>query len=578
MTTIRYSPGAWLAVVRARTVVLLPEGSSADLISDVWQALGRGMGMDRLLEQVAGGFSHGWTGMRPFAVVSYADALHTVLRGRLELRTTSDAGRPEEVSGEQVATWSERILPGGKPFTLRARAAEAPADLPDSDSGEGWLPLIEGVVRCSEVHVVPDEAVSVEAVPDEAVSVGSPEPVADLNATISPDIFGTVAQPLPRPELVPEAAPVPQAVPVSEAAQAPQPQPAAALPAPEAPAEEDSTTGYDHLWDRTVVRRVEDAAVRQDEADDAESAEAEPANVAGNHAGGSEAEIPQAQVQTQTPSAAGPAPIPATPRAVELIDSVPWQRPRGNDRAETDPGVSVTPTTVPDEGHLPPTLPELSREPGTGGPEPREFADAGDHDGRTIMRSALPDALPAAGNPTSGNPTPGKPTVGNPAEDAGNPADDGTGPLVLARLCPNGHANPPTQPVCAICAKTLASEPRQVRRPSLGRVHISTGEVVELDRPAVIGRQPSASRVQGDDMPRMVQVHSEAQDISRSHVEIRLEGWHVMLCDLKATNGTVLIRGDRPPRRLDEGESTIILDGDVAELGEDVTLRFEGIR
>jgi len=108
-------------------------------------------------------------------------------------------------------------------------------------------------------------------------------------------------------------------------------------------------------------------------------------------------------------------------------------------------------------------------------------------------------------------------------------------------------------------------------------MRISSGELVDLDQSLVIGRQPSVSRVQGAGMPRLVQVASPGGDISRSHVEVRLEGWHVMLCDLKATNGTVLVREGQAPRRLAQNEMAILLDGDIAELGDNISLRFEEI-
>jgi hypothetical protein len=50
-----------------------------------------------------------------------------------------------------------------------------------------------------------------------------------------------------------------------------------------------------------------------------------------------------------------------------------------------------------------------------------------------------------------------------------------------------------------------------------------------------------------------------------------------MLCDLKATNGTMLIREGQPPRRLGHGESMILLDGDIADLGDGISLRFEDL-
>jgi pSer/pThr/pTyr-binding forkhead associated (FHA) protein len=156
-------------------------------------------------------------------------------------------------------------------------------------------------------------------------------------------------------------------------------------------------------------------------------------------------------------------------------------------------------------------------------------------------------------------------------------ASTAAGPLVLARLCPQDHANPPTSATCAACGAGLLPDAVQVARPRLGRMRISTGELVDLDQSLVIGRQPSVSRVQGGVMPRLVQVASPGGDISRSHVEVRLEGWHVMLCDLKATNGTVLVREGQPPRRLAQNEMAILLDGDIAELGDNISLRFEEI-
>ena len=149
--------------------------------------------------------------------------------------------------------------------------------------------------------------------------------------------------------------------------------------------------------------------------------------------------------------------------------------------------------------------------------------------------------------------------------------------MVLALVCDHGHANPPTHAICAACGSRLPPDAVQVARPRLGRMRVSTGELVDLDQSLVIGRQPSVSRVQGGVMPRLVQVSSPSGDISRSHVEVRLEGWHVMLCDLKATNGTVLVREGQQPRRLAQNEMAILLDGDIAELGDDVSLRFEEI-
>ena len=187
--------------------------------------------------------------------------------------------------------------------------------------------------------------------------------------------------------------------------------------------------------------------------------------------------------------------------------------------------------------------------PGTG-----DDADL-DHDGDTIMSSELANAAPP------------------PAPDS-RPI---TAPTVLARTCPVGHANPPTRSVCALCGQPLGEDPQPVPRPALGRAVFSTGQVEALDKNMVIGRQPSVARTPGSVMPRMVQVPSGGGDISRSHAEIRLEGWHVMLRDLNSTNGTVMVRDGQLPHRLGQGEAVIVLDGDVAELGDGVWVRFEGL-
>ncbi|MFP5312952.1 MAG: FHA domain-containing protein, partial [Actinomycetes bacterium] len=183
-----------------------------------------------------------------------------------------------------------------------------------------------------------------------------------------------------------------------------------------------------------------------------------------------------------------------------------------------------------------------------------------DHDGQTVMKSSL------AGTGSGPSTTP-------PAAQQ----DATGGPLVLARVCAQGHANPPTRAQCSACGGALLPDAVQVARPRLGRIRLSTGELLDLDQSMVIGRQPSVARVQGGVMPRLVQVASPGGDISRSHVEVRLEGWHVMLCDLKATNGTVLVREGQPPRRLAQNEMAILLDGDLAELGDNISLRFEEI-
>lgn len=110
-----------------------------------------------------------------------------------------------------------------------------------------------------------------------------------------------------------------------------------------------------------------------------------------------------------------------------------------------------------------------------------------------------------------------------------------------------------------------------------GRVRVSSGQVVELDRTVIIGRRPRATRASGTSLPHLIAVESPQQDISRSHLEIRPEGDSVVVIDLHTTNGSTLLRPGADPMRLHPGEHTLVLDGDVVDLGDGITVSFEGL-
>lgn len=110
-----------------------------------------------------------------------------------------------------------------------------------------------------------------------------------------------------------------------------------------------------------------------------------------------------------------------------------------------------------------------------------------------------------------------------------------------------------------------------------GRIRLSTGEVVELDRTVIIGRRPRSTRASGTTMPHLIAVESPQQDISRSHLEIRPEGDSVVVIDLHTTNGSTLHRPGTEPMRLHPGEQTLVLDGDTVDLGDGVIVGFEGL-
>jgi len=110
-----------------------------------------------------------------------------------------------------------------------------------------------------------------------------------------------------------------------------------------------------------------------------------------------------------------------------------------------------------------------------------------------------------------------------------------------------------------------------------GRIRLSTGQTVALDRTVIIGRRPRSTRASGSSMPHLIAVESPQQDISRNHLEVRPEGDAVVVIDLNTTNGSMLHRPGTEPMRLHPGEQTLVLDGDLVDLGDGVTVTFEGL-
>ncbi|HWU20332.1 MAG TPA: FHA domain-containing protein [Nocardioides sp.] len=110
-----------------------------------------------------------------------------------------------------------------------------------------------------------------------------------------------------------------------------------------------------------------------------------------------------------------------------------------------------------------------------------------------------------------------------------------------------------------------------------GRLQVSNGQSVLLDRTVIVGRRPRSTRVAGTDLPHLVAVDSPQQDISRSHVEFRVEGDSILVTDLHTTNGTMLVRPGAAPTRLHPGEATVAVAGDVIDLGDGITVAVEAL-
>jgi hypothetical protein len=168
------------------------------------------------------------------------------------------------------------------------------------------------------------------------------------------------------------------------------------------------------------------------------------------------------------------------------------------------------------------------------------------------------------------------------AQAAESSSDDSSADLdlgdsaILAVLCPNGHASPPSATSCRICGGPVAAQgPQFVAYPILAVLRASDGTSAELDRPILIGRAPSTDR-SNSRAPRLMTVPSPNHDISRVHLEVAPDGWQIVVTDLNSTNGTILVRpggGDR--QQLAPGEPVPVQVGSVIELGDGVSVLID---
>ncbi|WP_026820237.1 FHA domain-containing protein [Arthrobacter castelli] len=511
---ITYAPGEWSVIVRSGTLVVLPPDAGQTTISGIWDALAGAHNLETAWRAVTTAFDGDVTGMPPFAIASLQGRLHVMVRGQITIRSRNVHGETE-VSGSHVTTWNEQVLADQDSLDI---------GFDEVTPGEPQLPLEAGVVRAAGLAIsLADSGQRA----DGTGRVGKAEP-----AEVSDAGAGQPAQPQP-------AEPQPTVVPDNGIDQ---PSWRAGSDQTMSPTDLDAFEEDDEGHDNGAEPETgELTAVNEPVPADEAPEPSEPGAPTADEPAGS-AQRSSGTAESQQPGIDSPAGT-----APGLIESVPWMK-RGPVSPPTASG-----TAEPEHAS-----------------EAQVFDDEIDHDGQTVMRSEL-DTPPAPAASTDN-------ADGSGGSDGAEAQGPSTAPIVLARICPSGHANPPTNASCSSCGSPIDSDPRQTRRPSLGSMRMSNGDVVELDRSVIVGRQPSMSRVQGNVMPRMVQVRSEESDISRSHVEVQLEGWHVMLRDLNSTNGTFLIREGQPPRRLAQGEQAMLLNGDIAELGDDVRLRFEGLK
>ncbi|PRA13447.1 hypothetical protein CQ010_02035 [Arthrobacter sp. MYb211] len=519
MSSLHYVPGDQYALVGREHVILLPADTSHEQVLALWGQMNGSSSVESLLGEFLALAEMKISSMPPFAIVSRAASPHVVVRGEMSFTVGSPRGE-QQASGTDVATWQERRFAAAETWTVSGSQPTGAA---------GQLPLNEGIVRAAQVSFGQLHA----AETTESQSVGEPADRASHEAQPSAAAKEKAApansQAASETEAAPEAAQKPdEALPDSKAD---------VLSEPVAQVEAEATP------------EAASAALRPSAIE--EKAQAEP------NAGNKPAQVAPLDLETTQD--------PENFAEVDHASEVSLAGDLLGRRGESSTQYTQWDLDIDDGDTIIKSSPAARAKPAPATAAP----SAGDHDGQTIMRADLPERAKAPETAVV-------PEVPD--------AEDGTqhNEFTLARVCLKGHANPPTASTCSACAAMLTGEARQVRRPALGKMFVTDTagareSAHELTRSVIVGRQPSSHGSQDAKQPKLIRVDSPSGDISRSHLQVRLEGWHVELVDLGATNGTVLLREGQAPRRLGKSESVLLLSGDVADLGDGVSLRFEDL-
>lgn len=149
-------------------------------------------------------------------------------------------------------------------------------------------------------------------------------------------------------------------------------------------------------------------------------------------------------------------------------------------------------------------------------------------------------------------------------------------PTVVAVRCGRGHLSPAYAGVCRVCGDSLPpQQPFETPRPPLGQLRFSNGEVVLLDRPCILGRNPRVPAGYTNSQPNLVRLADPDKDISSQHLEVGIDFWHVTVKDLGSTNGTELVAPGEPPLSLRPDDPVTIEPGSTVVLAGVLSFTFE---
>ena len=614
----RWAEGSWTAAVAPHGVLVLPPTLSEESVIDLWEELRSSQGsltaiLDRLVIAAGGHLSK----IPDFAlVVTASDGVRIAARGQVGLEIDG-----ESVEARSVSTWREIYLPGSPRIILRAPEPTGPV----------LRPVVDAVLSVSAVF--PAEAPGSPAGEEES-SDAEDEPDPDASAVLappgaesSPAVPPAESSPVTDGSSAPVVSPLTPASPATASASpAAASSPAAggspasafspATPASPATASSPAAPPMSPSASSSVSPASPSTFSSPDTAVDGsevvELTEAEELPIAGSY-GIDVDDVPVDGSQVvELADADRPADVDDVPRMVSADSPMPpigsalqWDEPydgaddrddddlddldaAGDERAVVS-GISGGGEDDPDQS---------DGESDQSEQEEDLLPEGGDHDGWTL--ASLPgDLVDELGPLASGRPgalsraqsqakeaasafyahEPSTDTPVSIAVGIRRPDYPAAGRQALSVLCPEGHANPTNYVRCRACGAELSQPARMITCPPLGRLRLSSGQAVTLDRPILVGRQPSSidvPQLEGQS-PTLVTVPSPEQLISRNHVLIELDEWSVLARNLSAGNGTVLKRDGVSPQKLPYTEPLLLRNGDVLDLGDGQSLVLEDL-
>lgn len=192
------------------------------------------------------------------------------------------------------------------------------------------------------------------------------------------------------------------------------------------------------------------------------------------------------------------------------------------------------------------------------GPHPQlPQADLGLCPMTTGAAAGSTDQQPASSPPPTSTPASTTPTPSGHLRPVDSPE------LIPTKPCPAGHPNNPDSGRCRVCGvgfdSTTEIEDRWPAPPA--RLLLEDGSSIDLVTDLLIGRCPT-------DQAGRDTLTVTGPQVSRLHLVIEVDGWHVSIRDQGSTNGTYLTRrGERGRRRVPEGESMPVQIGDTIHFG-----------